>query len=858
MFNRGQPGYAAHPLMTWRSRTARFAWLVRRLGADVGTDAAFVVRQIRRSPGFTFLVVATLAIGIGANATMAGAVDRLLLRPPPGVRAPQDVARLLVEGHSATGSARVTPGLNYPAYLDIQRSAPGFGGVAGYGTFILPFGVGIESSPVHTWVVSSNFFRVLGIDAAVGRLFDDAAQSPTSSAIGGDPVAILGYDFWRRQFGGLRTALGRNVRVGPLSYTVIGVAPPGFKGAETDAPDVYLPVTVAATELMPPGLLTSRGVPWFNVIGRLRPGVTPAIAEQEASAAWLHGNGYFAGDSSSHLVAASIIPGRGPDAPRVVHVALWLAAVSSIVLLIACANVANLLLGRAFVRRRETAVRLALGASRGRLARQLLVEGMALAGLGAVGAVWLAALGGGLLRHAFAEIGIGTFVDLHVLGFTAVITLLTGVMMGLAPMLQAAVPNLTSGLRAGGPGAIGRAGRARSVLVTIQAAFCLVLLVGAGVFVLSMRHVNDLDLGMDVAHTLTVRFDLNTLGLPRPAAQAALDRIAASVRAVPGVTRIAFAAGDPYQGGYAVSPETPERGETPTMRRAWDGQVAYEIAVDSGFFRTVGAASLRGRDFGSADRRGAPRVAIIDAPVANLLWPGEDAIGRCMLLAHWQDPASRECVTVVGVLHGFWQRDILNRGAFLVYVPLAQSRVTAGRWPSGMFVRSENTTASARAAIRRAVQGAQPQLRAVTVNTMADVLEPQFHTWRAAGAMFALFGGVALAISVIGLYGVVAFNAAQRSMELAVRLALGARPRHVLMAVGADGLRAVSGGLAAGSIVVVVVHPVIDPLLFRVSAGDPAIILMGGAILILVWFLATLIPTVRVLRRSPAAVLRAE
>ncbi len=843
--------------MTRQSRLARFPWVVRRLGADVSTDAAIAVRQIRRSPGFTFLVVVTLAIGIGANATMAGAVDRLLFRPPPGVHAPQDVVRVLVDGHSATGRARVTPGLNYPAYLDIQRSTSGFSGVAGYGAFVLPFGEGIESSPVHAWVVSSNFFRVLGIDAAVGRLFDDADQSPASNVIGGAPVAILGYDFWRTQFGGRRTALGRSVRVGSLTYVVVGVAPPGFTGAETAAPDVYLPVTVAAAELMPPGLLTSRGAPWFNVIGRLRPGVTPAIAEQEASAAWLQGNGYFAGDSSSHLVAASIIPGRGPDAPRVVHVALWLAAVSSIVLLIACANVANLLLGRAVVRRRETAVRLALGASRGRLARQLLVEGMVLAGLGAAGAVWLAALGGGLLRHAFTEIGVGTFVDLHVLGFTAGIALLTGVLMGLAPMLQAAVPNLTSGLRAGGPGAIGRGGRARSVLVTIQAALCLVLLVGAGVFVLSMRHVNELDLGLDVAHTLAVRFDLNALGLPHPAAQAVLDRMAANVRAIPGVTRVAFAAGEPYQGGYAVSPETPERGETPTMRRAWEGQVASEIAVDSGFFRTVGATSLRGRDFASADRRGAPRVAIIDAPVASLLWPGEDAIGRCMLLPHWHDPASRECVTVVGVLNGFWKRDILNRGAFLVYVPIAQSRVTP-RWPSGLFVHSENVTASTRAAIRRAVQGAQPQLRAVTVNTMADVLEPQFHTWRAAAAMFALFGGVALTISVIGLYGVVAFNAAQRSMELAVRIALGARPRHVFVTVGWNGLRAVIGGLAAGGIVVVAVHRAIDPLLFRVSAGDPAIILMGGAVLILVWFFATLIPTVRVLRRSPAAVLRAE
>jgi len=357
-----------------------------------------------RAPGATALIVLTLALGIGANTTMAGVIDRLLLRAPAQVREPDRVARLMTVTPNPRGGVLVGSHANYPMLLDLQQETSVFESVAAVMPLNLSLGVGAEAVGVRASLVSASFFPLLGVTPALGRLFTPADGFPGTETAGGPPLAVLGYGFWQRQFASDRNVVGRSVRIGKLTYTIVGVTQYGFQGVGAEPPDVWLPITVAAETEGTLTFLADRTSGWLSIIVRLRHGVSRAAAEQRAMALWRRyaaSMGSTNADTTGRVVAASLIPGRGPDAPREVKVALWLGGVSALVLLIACANVANLLLARACTRRREIAVRLALGAGQGRLARQMLTEALLLASLGAAAAVYLAALGGRVLDHLF-------------------------------------------------------------------------------------------------------------------------------------------------------------------------------------------------------------------------------------------------------------------------------------------------------------------------------------------------------------------------------------------------------------------------------------------------------------------------
>jgi len=837
---------------------------------ELRQDVRYALRQLQRAPGFAALVVLTLAIGIGANATMAGAIDRLLLRAPAHIHEPDHVARLVVVSPNPIGGAPLAgKSTNYPTLLELERGVSAFESVAGYSGAALSYGAGADAVPLRAAMVSASYFSVLGVTPTLGRFFSPADGFPTGEAAGGPPLAVLGYGFWQRQFGGDRGILGRQVRLGKLTYTVVGVAPPGFQGVDTEPPDVWVPITVAA-EVEGSGwaYLWDRGSTWLSVVARLRPGASRAAAEQQATAIWLRdAPPTTRREEARRVVAASVIRGRGPDAPREVRVALWLGGVAALVLLIVCANVANLLLGRAFTRRREIAVRLALGAGRARLARQMLTEALLLSALGAAAAIYLAALGGRLLQRLFvSDLAAGGFVDGRLFAFTALVAIGTGVAISLVPLLQSIVPDLATTLRTGGGAGGGRTSRVRSVLLGTQAALCVLLLVGAGLFAQSLRRVQGLDLGVDAAHTLMAWFDLNVISAPRPEIDAAYDAMRERVLAIPGVSRTALVTNSPFGGGRAVAIHTPTRDadeiwKADTYPLSYSGHqlVPIETAVDSGFFRAAGTTSLRGRDFEAGDRPGAPRVAIINDPLARILFPGEEALGQCVFLPARSDIRGGECVTIVGVLSGFWRRSILDREALAIYIPLAQQTVTRGLGrPNGMLVRVSGDPAALLPAVRQAIQSVRPDLPAVRVTLLSDPVDQEVRPWRLAAGMFTLFGGVALVIAVVGLYGVVAFAAAQRSSEIAVRRALGARARDVLLVVGRDGLRAVGAGLAVGTTAALLVRRWVGPLLFQTSPSDPGVI--GGVVLSLlaVALLASLVPTVRALRKNPAAVLRVE
>ncbi len=829
-----------------RPRLAR--WL-----DDLRQDLAYAVRHLARAPGLAALVVLTLAVGIGANVTMAGIVDRLLLRGPEGVHRPGELARLLAETPGANPAAPRRGGYaSWPLVLELARDVPAFSGVAAVTHTRLPLGEGPDAPEVEAALVSASYFPVLGTPAALGRTFGPGDGYPSGATAGGPTLAVLAHGFWQRQMGGDPGVVGRAVRIGTLTYTVVGVAPPRFRGLGEQVPDVWLPLHVAADAEMRRHILEEHGMSWLTVIARLRPGVARALAEEQATAVWTRDLPPIPAYEGTRVLAASVIRGRAPDRPREVNVALWLAGVSSLVLLIACANVTNLLLARAFARRREIAVRLALGASRGRLARQLLAEAGVLAALAAAGALLLASIGARVLGRWFeADIGSAGFVDARLVAFAAVVALGLTIVVGLAPLALSALPDLSQTMRAGATQGGGRSAGARGVLLGAQAAMCMVLLVVAGLFARSLGEVTGLDLGMEPDRTIEASFDLDKLLMTNDERDATYAGLRERVAAIPGVARVAFA----YDVSRAVHVRSRLGDTSDHLRRYFYAPI--EQSVDSGFFTTLGS-SLRGRDFDARDGRSAPRVAILNEPMARELFPGADPLGECIHLPTRNGGRDDTCVTVVGVLHGFYyRRGILERDQLLVYVPMAQHGYGLGR-PGRMVVALDGPAAAVIPAMRAAILDVRPDLARVHVRWMRDVVEPELRPWRLAAGMFSLFGLVALAVAAVGLYAVVSFAAVQRSAEIAVRLALGARRRDVLATVAGDGLRAVVAGLLVGGLLALVARGWIAPLLFRTSASDPGVMAAVAALLLCVALVAAVVPTLRAARRSPAEVLRAD
>jgi predicted permease len=801
------------------------------------------------------LVVVTLAVGIGANATMAGVIDRLVMQPPPQVREPHRIVRLLFSASGNSRAGAIGSTVSYTAMFAL-RHVEAFESQAGYSSANLSLGLGPDATEIRATLVTPLYFEVFGANAAAGRFFGAHDGYPIGGAEGGEPLVVLSHGFWKREFAGDPAVLGRLIRLGHLTYTIVGVATQGFRGVETVAPDLWLPISVTAPAEMPALWFAGDGATWVTPIARLRPGVSRDVAEEQATVVWRHGNAIATvPDSTSRILAASIIRGRGPDAPREVRVAIWLGGVAAMVLLIACANVSSLLLARAFARRREMAVRVALGASRPRLAAQMLLEALVLVACASVAAGLLGSAAARILTH-FIDVDTGasnamSFVNPAVLVYTGTVGLLSVVLVSLVPLLQFSSPNASDALRIGSGGGGGQTSRFRAVLLSLQAGLCMVLLVGAGLFAMSLYRISRLDLGFDRDRTVMVRFNLDFLADADPTYSEMVSR----VRAIPGVERVAFAEINPYRNGRAVAAHTSEH-DADYFWPIGVPEIPMEAAVDSGFFRTVGA-NIRGRDFSASDHAGAQRVAIINEPLARVLWPNAEALGQCVILPVRADYTGRACSRVVGVVSGFWRRTILNRDQLLVYVPLAQRKVVFSS-PRAMFVRVATNPAMVLEPIRTAVQSLRIDLPAVTVSLLREAVEPEIRPWRAAAFVFGAFGLAALIIAAVGLYGVVAFTAAQRAPEIAVRVALGARRFHVLGVVAGQGLSAVTVGLVIGVVVALLSRRFVKSLVFETSPTDPAIFGAVALFLLLASCLAVVVPTVRVLRKNPAAVLYVE
>jgi predicted permease len=819
---------------------------------DLLSDVRYAARSLHREPLFSAFVVVTLALGIGANAAMFGIVDRLLLRGPEHVRDAGRVMRLYSTVRSRSGVDETTSRFGYVSYAIMRDEAHSFGGVAGYQIREGTIGRGIGAQKVSTGSATASLFPLLGVRPVLGRFFT-ADEDLTSGA---EHVAVLGYQIWQRLFGGSADVLGTSVLLGDESYMVIGVAPKGFTGAELGTVDIWTPFSLMGSR-MSGNWATSWSWDGIRVIARLEPGVTPAQAGADATAA--HRHSYTGGDNAVAAARLTLAPlafnDQGKE-PAEFSVSRWLIGVATVVLLVACANIVNLLLARAARRRREIAVRLALGAGRSRLVRLLLVEGMLLAVCGGAAGLGIAYAMGQLVRRALLVNVEWTSspVDARVLTVAAIVALGTGLLVGLAPALQASSPNLTAALKLGGRDGGGRQSRLRTALTLVQAALSVVLLIGAGLFARSVRNVSTMELGVQADRVLAFPI---TLPLARSDTSKALmdawlarragfyGRVLERVRQLPEVDGASLAIGVPFRSFYGVGFSIPGRDSLPELR----GRSPRIQAVGSDYFATVGTPIVRGRAFAPTEGAGAERVAIVSDHLARTLWPNEDAIGQCIVLRFRTAP----CARIVGIAANTYTSDIAEEPGMQYYVPFEQAPFGG---MANLVIRPARDPRALVGTVRRALLDVDSTLAYLDIKTLRQVMDPQLRPWRLGATIFGLMGGLALLVAAVGLYSVVSYLVTQRTHEFGVRLALGARGGNIIGLIFRHSAGTASVGIGIGIVLALMGGRFVQPLLFRTTANDPVIIGTVAVTMMAVAILAGVIPALRARRVNPVEALR--
>lgn len=803
-------------------------------------------RGVRRAPALALAVVLIMSLGVGANATMFGIMDRVFLRPPAHVEDADQVRRIFIHRQGFNGRMVTGSYHSYPDYAD-WRELEVFASTGAFSPRELTVGHGPAAERRNVTLATGGFFGLLGVEPALGRFFQ-----PSEDRLGGDRVAVLGHGYWRSRFGGDPSVLGTTLDVGAATYTVVGVTPPGFTGVELRGVDIWLPFHVAG-EVEEGGSewTDSRNWYWFQAIARLADGATPAAAE--AAATTVHRVGRADDedyDPDAEVQLASLILARTAQATDEARVVPWLMGVALLVLLLTCANVANLLLARAVQRRRETAVRLALGTSRGRLIGTVMAESVILAVLGGGAAVALAFWGGDLLRAfllpdiAWSEPATPTRVVL----FSAAVAVGAGLLAGLIPAVRYGRPDVAEALKGQGRGSSPGRSRLRTGLLVFQAAVSVVLLVGTSLFVVSLDRARDLDLGYDPRHVLFVRIEPEG-GYPGGERMVqiyreALDRTVS----MPGVESAALATVAPFRNSRGIGDDLRVPGLDSLPRTPAGG--AYINAVTGAFFETMGLAVLRGRGLTDADDAAtAPPVAVVNQTMAELVWPDRDPIGRCLVIR------DGPCTSVVGIVEDSRRFDIVEDASMKYYVPLARAPYP---WPpSRLMVRTSQPETLA-PALQRTLVASLSGVRLVTAEPFARVVGPQYRSWQLGATLFGAFGLLALLVAAVGLYSVLAFDMARRRRELGVRVALGAGRRRILGNVLGAGLRVTGLGIVLGLAGVALAARWIEVLLFRVSPYDPVILGGVAAAMLVVATAASAVPALRATRVDPREALQAE
>lgn len=805
---------------------------------DVATHA---VRSVRRSPALSAAVVVTLALGLGANVTVYGILDRLLLSPPPQLERPEEVRRLMTEQYQGWRDERVAmQALSFPDFTDMT-SAPGIAAAIAWQPQRLTLGHGAEAREIDGLVVTGGYFRFRGVQPVLGRFIDEGDDDPAA-----ERAAVISYEFWQREYGGSHAVLGTGISFGGDPYSIVGVAPRGLTNLHLTRVDVWLPLRRA----MAPSIVEGRN--WHGFAGAVRladPAAETAVADA-ASQRLRQGREEFiaAGtyDAAAQALLTPVIESRGPQPRLEAAVAPWLAGVSLIVLLIACVNVANLLLARAVRQSRETAVRLALGISRRRLVAQVLAEGVLLGVLGGAAALLLATWSGAaaatllLPELAWQELG----RPAGVLPLSLAAAALTGVLAALAAAVHVVRPAMAGGLRQAGGGGTRTAARVRSTLSLVQAALSVILLVGAGLFVRSLEAVRGVDLGMQLEGLTYVETRFVTGTTPEERQQvrhAVLERLAGH----PELAGVAAGSTAPMLWSMSNNIRLPGRD---TLPRIGSGD-HWTYIVTPGYFDLLGIRLLQGRVFDEADVRTGARVAVVNETMSRALWPGGDAVGSCILLSGDDD-----CVFVVGVVQDTRQQHFRQEGTAQYFLPLTaqhDATVIMARTRDGDGVRLATL-------LPGMVAGMDPRIRFVEVTHAPDKLAPQQRAWRLGATLFTAFGILALLVAALGLYAVLAFDVSQRTREIGIRGALGAGRGDVVRLVLRQALTVAGAGILLGVTAAALLAPRMEEMLYGVGPHDAAtygvvaLTLLGAAVL------AGLVPARRAAAVDPAVALRGE
>jgi putative ABC transport system permease protein len=818
-------------------------------------DLRYTARSLRRSVAFTATVVLTLGLGIGANTAMFSAIDQLMFRPFPYLRDPGRVQRVYLQFKG--GGDVITETLYpYARYVDLRRWTSSFDQAAAVVDWRLAVGPSENGRELAVEGVSASFFDLFNARPTLGRFFDATEDAVPRGA----NVTILGYGYWQSEFGG-RNVIGQTLQVGPLLTTIIGVAPKGFVGvAGGEAPAAFLPVTAMAFALNQGDAAKfawSYHWDWISMFVRRKAGVGAAAASADLTQAFVHSwnaqrlqDAWVRPDSVAHprAIAGALRAAGGPGAGLESSTLLWVSGVAVIVLIIACANVTNLMVARVLRRRREIAVRLALGVSRQRLVRQFLVEHALLALLGCLIGLVVAQLVTFALQSLFVREGasLGSVTDWHALTIAAASALGAGLVTAVGPTLFALRGDLSASLRAGMREGAYRRSRMRSALLVMQSALSVVLLAGAGLFVRSLGNVRAQHLGWDPTPVLIVTPNYRGLRLDSAAHTALRARLLESAQQIPGVEHAARINGLPF--GTSTYPLIVPGTDSAQLAARFNYQ-----ATSPDYFKTVDTRLLRGRGYTAQDRGDASRVAVVSQSMARRLWPNKDPIGQCF---HLQN-ATTPCMTVIGVAEDAVQRSISDNERLLYYMPDEQPSIVMPGRRLLLRMSGDNPLAEAER-VRRTLQAVMPAPAYVTVSTLEDLVDAQRRSWQLGATMFVAFGALALIVAAIGLYGVISYDVAQRMHELAVRIALGARTTHIVGLVAAQAFSFAGIGVTLGIAVVLLVARWVQPLLFDESARDPIILAAVGVTLGLVALVASAAPAARASRADPSATLRSD
>ena len=817
-------------------------------------DIRFALRGLRKTPAFSLVCILTLALGISANTAIFTVVNGVLLRSVPGVQRANEIVTLKrLQKNNPDYS------FGYPDYRDYRDQNRSFAGLAGRCRTRLTLNHGATELIVGE-LVSGNYFSVLGVNPELGRVI-----LPADVATDGESaVAVLSHALWERAFGSDPGIVGKSIQLNGHAFTVVGVATKQFTGSELGSPtDVWVPLTMqpAAIPRMSSGVLESREAGWVGIFGRLKTGV-PLIAarsELQTIAARLAAAYPRSNEHRSVDVVRSF--GMDPD-DRVTlerFFAMLLASVG-LLLLIACSNVANLLLSRSEVRRREIAMRLALGASRSRLVRQLLTEGMLLAaiagGLGLLLAPWTASLMLAFRQPLYALQNVVTTPDVRVLGFTILATALTGVLFGLAPALQSSKPDLVVTLKENTPGA-GRRSRLRGALVVSQMAITLILLVTAGVVVRKMRVVLNQDPGFRTTNLLMMSVSPSIQGYSEATGELFYSELLSRVSEIPGVQSASLATTVPpidFSSRISIFYE----GQAPPREYFAGHEFELGIRVDVDnvaprYLETMGIPLLEGRDFSERDTTASPVVAIVSQRLAKHLWADGRAIGRRIEWPSLQGPA-RPAIEIIGIAADARYRSLLSDAPLLLYLPVFQNYSAS----DNLVIHTIGDPANVLPDVHRAVASIDASLPIFREKSISDEIDDSLWQQRMASGLLGSFSMLALLLAGIGIYAVVAHWTSRRTQEIGIRMALGANPRDVLLLVVGHGARLAAAGVLAGLAISMEVTRMVSEMLYGTGSLDMPAMAGISSLLAAVAMLACYIPARRAMRVDPMVALRHE